>query len=353
MTPLEQALHTDILTNGPLSLHDYFNLCLYHNDHGYYFNRNPIGHTGDFITAPEISPLFGKSIAMAIIEADSHLHNDKPINIVELGPGLGTLTQDMAHTFSHIPYYHNKVHYHLVEASPYLSAYQQERLQGLNAQWTNELQHLSLTDGPVYIVANEFFDALAINQYLLEDGVLYQKQVTRENGALTFTWQPIPWPRHLPIDEGEIYEDRPLQNEIVASLTNLLKQHHGALIAIDYGYTGYGGQDTLQAVQHHTYVSPLHQPGLTDLTSHINFTELAKQVEAQGAYVNMQTEQGEFLQRLGIEFQLQKLSVRGCPQAYKNHKQAVERLISLKAMGSLFKVLVASYPQIPPLKGVF
>lgn len=351
MLTLGKLINEHIFKHGPMPLHEYMSLCLYHNTLGYYYAKQPIGKQGDFTTAPEISPLFGECVAFYIALLWEAMGEPQHFQIVELGPGRGTLTRDIASTLTKLPSFAALPHFHLVETSPLLRAHQEQLLESYsNVTWHHDLNTVP-KKVPSLIIANEFFDALPIDQYLLKEGVVYKKHIALEGATRVFKWIASGLPAALPLHENSITEYRPLQTYYMKQIAGLLNSAEGALLAIDYGYIDSTGGDTFQAVQRHQYTDPLAFPGDADLTSHINFTELDSQGNEKGLSTAFLGTQGRFLQTLGIHERLALLEKKQPKETFKQIKLGASRLIDFTQMGELFKVYVGASSKLN-LKGI-
>jgi SAM-dependent MidA family methyltransferase len=300
----------------------------------------PIGAEGDFITAPEISQMFGELIGAYLLQYWTEYLKSPTINLVECGPGKGTLTKDMLKVFQLRPALQKNIK--LLEISPVLRAHQQETLAGHAIEWYTELEAL-LADAaphPLLLVANEFLDALPTNQFTYLDNAWHQRHVTWENNALAFCWKPCGKPPYDWPETETIYEHTPDAPKILQRIIPYLKAHGGMAVIIDYGYQK-GTGDTLQAMRQHRYASVLENPGAIDLTTHVNFGMLEALAKAQGCVTTAMT-QGMFLSQLGIQLRAQQLTKNATSETQTKVQQQLDHLT--KKMGELFKVLVVQNP---------
>lgn len=351
MTELARILHQRIAAQGPIPLSDYMADCLLHPEHGYYATRDPLGAAGDFITAPEISQMFGELLGLCLAQVwmDQGLRA-RPV-LAELGPGRGTLMADMLRAMARVPGLDPQVH--LVEASPVLRARQAELLaEVLNGQdpvWHDEPG--TLPEGPLLLVANEFFDALPIRQYQ-RDGAGWRERLVGWEDGLTLGLGP-----RAPVaalsgrledtQDGDLVEICPAAPPIIEIIGDRITTHGGAALIIDYGdWTSLG--DTLQALRGHAPADPLHKPGEADLTAHVDFAALAQ--AAPCAHSRL-TPQGVFLERLGITARAQALAAHLKGAALETHVAAHRRLTHPSEMGNLFKVLGLMPKGAPPPPG--
>jgi SAM-dependent MidA family methyltransferase len=352
MTELADVLARRIAATGPISIADYMTDCLLHPDHGYYTTRDPFGTSGDFITAPEISQMFGELIGLCL--AQTWLDQGAPsrITLAELGPGRGTLMADLLRATKAVPGFHQSAHIHLVEASPALRNIQKNRLSGVEATWHDTTA--DLPDAPLFLVANEFFDALPIRQFVRDTKGWRERQVGLQDGRLCFGLSaatPLRMLAHRLEDTqpGDLVEHCAQAAPIIAELSRRIAANGGAALIIDYGDWRSLG-DTLQAVAQHKTTDPLDAPGMADLTAHVDFEGLAK-AATEVSYSRLTT-QGVFLERLGITQRAQALASKLGGSARVTHIAAHRRLTHPEEMGSLFKVLGLSPKDARPPPGL-
>ncbi|WP_174273517.1 class I SAM-dependent methyltransferase [Sphingomonas bacterium] len=315
----------------------------------YYATRDPIGQQGDFITAPEISQMFGEIVGLAL--ADTWRRAGCPAcAFVELGPGRGTLAGDALRAMK-IAGLEPPVHF--VETSPLLRDRQRDAVP--QATWHETIETLP-EDVPLLIVANEFFDALPLRQFIRTFSGWRERMVS--DGPEGFA--PTPGtaamdrqiPRHLVDgDPGGIVERNPTSAAIVKALAQRLARQGGAMLAIDYGHHGREAGDTLQALHAHAYADPFARPGASDLSAHVDFSALAAAARKGGARVAGPVEQGQWLIALGISDRAAALS-RGAPEREHEIAAAYRRLTDAEAMGELFKVLAIHAPGWPKPAGM-
>jgi len=346
VTALGDKIAEQIRAAGPITVADYMALCLADPEHGYYMRREPFGRAGDFITAPEISQIFGELIGVWAVAVWEMMGGPAHFILAELGPGRGTLMADMLRTAKIKPAFLKAAEIHLVEISPRLRALQQERLapSGFAIHWHNTVD--AIPAGPAIIVANEFFDALPIRQFQWRDKRWNERVIgLNGDGKLAFGLQPVDQrPAGVPLPEGAIIEASPASRAAMTTIAERVKKDGGALLIVDYGKAEPGTGSTLQAVRAHKADDPLAAPGEADITAHVDFAALARAGEAAGADVRTLMGQGEFLIRLGLVDRANVLG-RGKDKATRDAlAAAIERLAAPKAMGTLFKVLAVSQP---------
>ena len=335
---LTDILAARIARTGPMTLAEYMAEALLHPDHGYYSTREPFGSAGDFVTAPEISQMFGEMIGLCLAQCWIDQGSPAPFALAELGPGRGTLMADILRATRAVPGFHDALELHLVEASPRLEALQSEALP--SATWHAQVH--DLPQMPLFLVANEFFDALPIRQFQREgDGWRERVVGLNDKGALTLgltTPAPIAALQHRLEDtrDGDIVELCPALPAAVSEIGTRIATHGGAALIIDYGDWRSLG-DTLQALKGHHATDPFADPGSADLTAHVDFEAIAN-ATAPAAHTRLAT-QGVFLERLGITQRAQTLAQRLSGDALTNHVAAHRRLTHPDEMGDLFKVL--------------
>ena len=344
MTALEEIIAGQIRASGPMTVADYMALCLAHPEHGYYRKRDPLGARGDFTTAPEISQMFGEMIGLWLVESWTRAGQPGRFRLVELGPGRGTLMADALRAAGRVPGFADAADLWLVETSPALRSAQRDRLPG--ARWAAALEEVP--EGPLFLVANEFFDALPVRQFLRSAEGWREKLVGL--GPEGLAWglsEPLP-------DRGDTggldwREVSPQAERIAAEVARRIATGGGAALVIDYGYTAADRPPgpTLQAVRAHRRADPLTDPGDADLTWLLDFDLLARAMAPLAATV---TTQGDFLMRLGIGARAEQLA-RAAPEQADAVADALERLAGPDGMGHLFKVLGARPQGAPPPAG--
>lgn len=331
---LQALLEERIAREGSIGVDDYMTLALSHPEFGYYMTRDPFGVRGDFTTAPEISQIFGELCGAWIAQQWMAQQEPSPCVLLELGPGRGTLMKDMLRATARIEGFHSSLYVRLLEISPVLQALQRQTLRDTHPrlEWITALEELPSL--PLYAVANEFFDALPIRQFVQEQA----RRVVQENGALRLV------PDVQPQDVRETCE---VGIAIITRLSEHMKRHGGALLAIDYGYEGESRGDTLQAVREHRYVSPLETPGEADVTAHVAFSALMDAATQTGASAYGPVPQGQFLRRLGAELRASALCYNATPQQRAAILSGLERLMAPHAMGRLFKAIAITPSGLP------
>ncbi len=348
---LEQQIDTQIRAGGPMSVATYMGLCLTHPTKGYYRARDPIGGKGDFITAPEISQMFGELIGFWLVNIWQQMNEPKAFTLLELGPGRGTLMADILRTACRAPGFRDALHLALFETSPNLMAEQQQRLAPYDPKYLQDFDNF--VEGPVLVVANEFFDALPIRQFVRGENGWHERQIGLIEGKRTFGLSPTPIPATAMPDAvadagpNSIFEVNFAGAEVMSRLAKVVSRQGGSILAIDYGYGRTQTGETLQGVRNHAYADVLDAPGETDLSAHVDFAALANVARQSGLAAQPLATQGEFLARLGIGTRAGAL-IKANPGQEDDIKSAHDRLVGADQMGTLFKVFCAHSPGLAP-----
>lgn len=346
MSALADIIRERIGEQGSISVADYMALALAHPEHGYYRKQDPLGARGDFITAPEICQIFGEMIGVWAAQLWIQMGGG-PISLVELGPGRGTLMADALRATKKVPEFHDSITIHMVETSPTLAhaQYLTLRHEHPRVEWLDSIDQLP--DSPSIIIANEFFDALPIKQFVMTDDGVRERRVAWNEAQQEFIFTEGPAGLQLAksgqaIPTGTIMEQCPAARSIMRTLAARLKTHGGAAIVIDYGYFGDAHHDTLQALKSHQFWPVLKEPGEADLTAHVDFSTLMDIAKDAGLFVPPLVNQGEFLVRMGAQLRLEQLLKHATSTQRDPLITGLQRLISPQAMGELFKVMAIS-----------
>jgi NADH dehydrogenase [ubiquinone] 1 alpha subcomplex assembly factor 7 len=345
-----EILARRIAIQGPITVSDYMAEALGHPRFGYYTTRDPFGAAGDFITAPEISQMFGELIGLWCADLWLRMGRPAPLRLIELGPGRGTLMADMLRAFRSVADLSRSVRIHLVETSPVLRSTQARTLAGFEPAWHDRLSEVP--DGPSIIVANELFDALPIRQFQMTPDGWRERLVdlAEEEGRFRFVLSRHPdpivalIPRELdraPV--GSVAELCPLGLSLAAEIGRRAAAG-GAGLIVDYGYDRPGTGSTLQAVLRHAFADPLVRPGEADLTAHVDFRALGDSGRAAGALVAGPVGQGRFLRALGIAERAATLKKRATAAQAADIDAALARLTEPDQMGTLFKAMAFVHP---------
>ncbi|GGE18255.1 ATP synthase subunit beta [Primorskyibacter flagellatus] len=352
MTPLTDQIRRRIAAEGPITLAEYMRICLLDPAHGYYATRDPFGAAGDFVTAPEISQMFGELIGLALAQSWLDQGSPSPFTLAEAGPGRGTLMADILRATRVVPGFHAAMRIVLIEASPKLRNAQAEKLADYTPAWTDKIDDLPRR--PLWFVANEFFDALPIRQFHRHGDGWAEVMVALDDPGLRLALAaPLPLPElahRLPdTRDGDIVELCPAARPVAATIGQRIATYGGAALLIDYGGWRSLG-DTFQALTAHEPVDPLAAPGLADLTAHVDFEPIA--LAAAPAVASGLTPQGAFLERLGIAARAEALARRLSGTARDSHLAAYRRLTLPEEMGTLFQILALTPPGASPVPGM-
>lgn len=354
-TPLTTRIKARIRETGPISVAEYMTLCLLDPVDGYYPTRDPLGSEGDFITAPEISQMFGECLGLWVVQSWHDLGKPKRFNLVELGPGRGVMMADMLKAVALEPDCHKAVNVVLVEASAALQAVQARSLgaSGVQVSWVDQLS--AIDDAPCLIIGNEFLDCLPIRQFVFAQGGWSERRVGVSDGRLRFetdgraaadsVMDSFPGTHPLPTD-GDLIEICPAIAQITDHLKDRFARSPGRALFIDYGPDTTEFGDTLQALKRHEKVGVFSAPGDTDLTARVDFAALKKLAEESGLQTHGPVTQRAILSRLGIEMRAVAL-LRGNDAARPKLLRQLHRLTDDDEMGRLFKAVCLSAPDLP------
>jgi NADH dehydrogenase [ubiquinone] 1 alpha subcomplex assembly factor 7 len=314
--------------------------------------RDPFGQGGDFITAPEISQAFGECLGVWAAVTWEAMGRPDPVLLVELGPGRGTLMADALRAAADVAApFRAALRVHLVEASPRLRDAQRARLGDGVSAWHGDLA--AVPPGPAIVLANEFFDALPIRQFVRRGAEWRERFVAEGVFVEHAAADAPPLPDEAP--EGAVQEVSEPGRALAAALGARLAAQGGAALALDYGRAAGGSGDSLQALRGHDASDPLAEPGAADVTAHVDFAALAAAARQAGAAAHGPLPQGLFLQRLGLMSRAAMLA-RAAQMAGKGPQAGLilsgaERLVASEKMGRLFKALCLCDPALPPPPG--
>jgi len=352
MSGLTDILKARIEQDGPISLHDYMQEALCHPEFGYYATRNPFGKEGDFVTAPEVSQMFGELIGLWCVDSWVKLGAPPHFHLVELGSGNGTLMADALRSAKLVPEFIAAAQIHLVENSARLREIQAEKLAGANAMWHENFPRLD--DAPLVVIANEFFDALPIHQYEFGGVSWAERYVGWADGCFQYTSSKL-LNEHPALPEnaqkGDIFEYAPLAETITNIVSCALIGNGGVALIIDYGAADTILGDSFQALRLQGYVDPFATPGESDLTAHVKFQTLKEIAGSFGVTVHGPTSQGRFLEKLGIEARAGLLARNATDVQKEDIGASLRRLTSADEMGTLFKAMALSHNITAPPEG--
>ncbi|KAA5801742.1 SAM-dependent methyltransferase [Alkalicaulis satelles] len=360
---LAERLRARIASEGPLPVSAFMMEALFDPMAGFYATKDPLGAHNDFITAPEISQMFGELIGLWAVECWGQMGSPDPVQLIELGPGTGRMMSDVARVLRAAPGLVEAAEATLVEASPALKMVQGRTLAGAPVPvcWAPRLE--AIRPGPTLLLANEFLDCLPIRQAVKTDGVWRERCVAMhpdEAGRFAFVLGTAlaqadldlidPSLRDLP--DGTLVELRPADAPLIAALAERLHAHPGYALFIDYGSDTAEPGDTLQAIARHEKVDPLEAPGAADLTAWVNFEAVAQEGLKAGLQVFGVMGQGAFLKGLGLDVRAGLLAQGQDEAGRARITRQAARLCDPDEMGELFKVIAFASPDLPPPPGL-
>lgn len=346
---LKDRLKRLIAASGPISVADYMAACLGDREAGYYTTREPFGRDGDFITAPEVSQMFGELIGIWCVSEWDALGRPDNVVLCEIGPGRGTLMSDMLRTIGRLaPQMLGAARIAMVETSPRLVERQKEKLAGAGVKIDWFERFSDIADGPLVLVTNELFDAIPFRQFVKVGGRFVERMIALDDkdefhfvsglGGI----DPALLPQdHATAEEGAIFEAAPARTALMQEIASRIATTRGAALNIDYGHLESGFGDTLQAMLKHSFDDVFAHPGEADLTSHVDFDMLEKAARASNCRTGTMT-QGEFLLAMGLIDRAGRLGAGKDAAFQEKIRQDVERLAAPDQMGTLFKVLAIS-----------
>ena len=356
--PLSAHLKALIAADGPLTVARYMREALLHPEHGYYTTREPFGVAGDFITAPEISQVFGELIGLWCAAVWQQIGSPEKIALIEFGPGRGTLMADALRATRIVPGFSDAIDVHLVEASPRLRSLQRETLADTGVTWHDGLE--TLPHLPSLMIGNEFFDALPIRQLIYRGDAWRERCIVWSDDNDAPGWSDMAAPdalirlapeRTAPATEGDIFEICEDGRLIAEATAQHISRYGGAGLFLDYGHGKSAYGDTFQALRRHDYVDVLDAPGTADLTAHVDFDALLASAAGGGADCFGTVTQGQFLSALGIETRVERLAREASPRQTATLRSSARRLIEPTEMGTLFKAVAIAAPGMGTLPG--
>lgn len=356
---LEKEIRRLIAVGGPMPIARYMTLCLTHPQYGYYVTRDPFGADGDFTTAPEVSQIFGELLGLWALSVWRMLGEPEAINLIELGPGRGTMMRDALRASRVLPQFREALSVHMVEISPTLEQVQRNTLRDAEVAVSWHRYLLDVPEGPSIILANEYLDALPVHQVVKQKDGWHERVIgLNSNGEFALGLAPdtlTQFDRFMPkkVKEapvGAIFEWR---NDIHAFDIARRVREKGAALFIDYGHVESDVGETLQSVNDHAFADPLSAPGLADITAHVDFFIFGEAAESMGASVHGPVTQAKFLRELGIDARADALRRGASAEQAAAITSAVARLTESgrTGMGDLFKVIAISDPKLGPLPG--
>lgn len=335
----------------------YMTVALHDPDFGYYAHRNPLGARGDFVTAPEISQIFGELMGLWCADSWQQMGSPNPVIVAELGPGRGTLMADFLRAAARVPGFGDALRLYLVEASPLLREAQRQALPGIAPVWATSFHELP--DGPLLLIANEFLDALPIRQLVRGREHWAERLIAADaagrlafaKGAESPALSLLVPPARRSGATGTVVEICPAAAALAAELAERLSRQPGAALFVDYGYAEAAPGDTLTAIAAHRGADVLGKPGAADLSAHVDFAGFATAARDAGAAVHGPVTQRDFLLSLGAEARLAALLRQAKPAQRRALESGLQRLIDPQEMGTLFKVLAVTSPGLPAPAG--
>lgn len=350
--PLKERLIAKIKAEGPLSVAEYMTICLLDPVHGYYPTRDPLGSDGDFITAPEISQMFGEVIGLWCIQTWQDMGRPETVQLIELGPGRGIMMSDILRAAQLDKDFLKTAQVTLVEASPALEAVQAKTLGKAPCpiSWAPSLD--KAPSGPAIIIGNEFLDCLPIRQFIQKDRFAgragwQERMVAIDDNALHFGVSPAVISQGLQATLPKAQEDAknedllevcPANAQIIDQIKQRFEKDAGRALFIDYGPETTEFCDTLQALKRHEKVGVFSDPGHTDLTARVDFGALVELAKAASLQTSSPVPQREFLSKLGLEMRAVALS-RAKPESKDKIARQLHRLTASDEMGELFKAI--------------
>ena len=341
---LEDLIKNLIKQQGAISVASFMTLALQHPEFGYYTTKNPIGRTGDFITSPEVTQLFGEIIGVWCVDAWERIGKPDNFALLELGAGTGVMMRDIIRATQRVSDFVSARKIFILESNQALKNKQKSNIPG-EYSYVDSISSVP-SELPLIIVANEFFDAMPVRQMEKTFQGWAERMVDVNEDALVFTLrhildfeqQLIP-AEMLDALPGTVFEFSPVSQAVMKEASETIAYRNGAMLVVDYGYNSEINYSTLQAVSKHKGASVLDNPGDTDISSHVDFRVLAKTAETAGNKVSFIVTQGEFLENFGIRIRADKLKLYADEKQALKIDTALERLISDDAMGSVFKVM--------------
>jgi SAM-dependent MidA family methyltransferase len=356
MNALESEIRALIETEGPIAVSRYMALALGHPRYGYYVTRDPFGTAGDFVTAPEVSQMFGELIGVWCAEVWRSMGEPAVVHLVELGPGRGTLMSDLLRASKVLPEFRAAIQVHLVETGPVLAERQRATLASVEPNWHRDTS--TLPQGPLVVIANEFVDALPVDQFVKTDTGWHERKIGIIDGKLAFALDPAALPgieeqlpsRLRPAPIGALLERTQLT--AVRDIARRIAADGGAALIVDNGHTQTGFGDTLQAVRAPKAAKVLENPGEADLTAHVDFEQLAAAAMHLGVHAVGPVTQGNLLRAIRIEQRAARLKRDQPADIVAAVDAAFARLTEPSpGMGELFKALALIHPALPAPPG--
>ena len=347
MNTLKKKIKKIIIKKGPISIAEFMKISLTDPKNGYYRKRMPLGSKGDFITSPDISQIFGEIIGIWILDLWIKLGKPRDIQIADIGGGRGTLLSDIKRVLK------DKINnYIFIDINIELIKFQKQKVS--DAIHFNKLN--DIPKKPTIFIGNEFLDTFPVNQFVLTDNYFKEICINYKEEELIFCNKKtklsgiLDKQKSIDIKINDVIEINFESRKFIKKISNFIKQNNGGAIFFDYGYTvGHG--DTLQAIKGNKFVSPLSDPGNTDITSHIDFNDITTQAKNRMVDVWGPDTQGTFLKKMGAIERLKSLEESSDDKTKKELNLGLNRLINPKEMGELFKVFAITPNKYPSPEG--
>ena len=331
--------------NRKLALDKFINYALYEKDNGYYMKKNPLGYNGDFTTAPNISRLFSEMIAIWTVSYWQNLCYPKKFNLIELGAGNGEMMKIMIESFKKFPIFFNACDFYIHEISPKMIQEQKIRIKEKKVRWIKNLSNLKKV--PCLFLANEFFDAIPIKQFMKKGSNWYEKQVIlKKNNQAIYSNKKIKinyLEKKLKINinkNQKFFEYSPLGIKYLKKIIKIIEKNDGGLLIVDYGHDNELAKNTLQAIHNKKYSNVLRNIGDSDITHSLNYNLFRKITQNSKKIAVNFTTQKKFLTKIGIEQRAEILSRNKSFKEKADIFYRLQRLINKKEMGDLFKVML-------------
>ena len=331
--------------NYNLPLDKFIDLSLYDRKHGYYIKENPFGEKGDFITAPNISRLFSETIAIWIVSFWQSLGSPKKFNLIELGAGNGEMMKVIIESFQNFPNFFKSCNLIIHEKSLSLIKTQKKNLYKKKITWISKINEIN--DHPSIFIANEFFDAMPIKQFIKRKNLWFEKFVNLKDKKKPFFFekkiniQKIEKKIKFRISKNQNFIEYSMEGfHYLKDISKIIKKNKGGLLLIDYGFSDWKMKNTLQAVSNHKFANILDDIGTVDITHNINFNLFKKFINKFSGLKSNLTNQKNFLIKMGIKQRAEIISKKHNFLKKADIYYRLKRLIDEKQMGNLFKVML-------------
>ena len=330
--------------NYSLPLDRFINLCLYDEKNGYYMKKNPFGKDGDFITAPNVSRMFSEMIAIWIVGLWENLGSPKKFNLVELGAGNGSMMRILIESFRSFPNFFDACNIIIHEKSPKMIKIQKKELKLKKITWISELK--GIKKKPTIFIANEFFDSIAIKQFIKDKNLWFERYVKVEKNKSKFFFnkkfnmKKFEKKINFNISKNQNFIEFSLSGlRYLKNITKFIKKNNGGVLIIDYGYFEKKMKNTLRAISNHKYSDILKNIGKSDITHNINFSLFRKLIKQLGGVNDKITTQRDFLMKMGIEKRAEIISKNQSFSKKADIYYRLKKLIDENQMGKIFKVM--------------